>query len=68
MLMIMDSVNLTESEVNSLLLLNFALLIPAHIIIGMIVDRFATRISYSTLMALCSLPCFPFATAESFQQ
>lgn len=68
MLMIMDSVNLTESEVNILLLLNFALPIPARIIIGMVVDRFGARISYSTLLALSSLPCFAFAMAESFQQ
>jgi len=68
MLMIMTSMDLSESEVAILLLLNFALPIPARIIIGIVVDRFGAKISYSTLLALCSLPCFAFAAAETFQQ
>ena len=68
MLMIMETVHLTEAEVNIILLLNVASTIPARIVIGIVVDRFGAKISYSALLGLCSLPCFAFALADSFEQ
>ena len=68
MLMIMETVHLTAPEVNIILLLNVASTIPARIITGILVDRFGARISYSALLGLCSLPCFAFALADSFEQ
>ena len=68
MLMIMESVHLSEAEINIILLLNVASTIPARIAIGIVVDRFGAKISYSTLLGLCSLPCFAFAWADSFEQ
>ncbi len=59
---------LTDAEVNGLLLLNFALPIPARIVFGMIVDRFGAKLSYSVLLALGSAPCFVFAAADSFAE
>lgn len=68
MMSIKDSVHLTESEVNVILLLNVALTIPARIIIGIVVDRYGAKISYSLLLAISSIPCFMFAAAQSFEQ
>jgi len=66
MLAIKDSLGLTTEEVKTLLILNVALTIPARVIIGMLTDKYGPRIVYSTLLAVCSIPCFMFALATSF--
>jgi len=65
---IADSLGLTPSEIKTLLILNVALTIPARVVIGMLTDRFGPRIVYSCLLAVCSIPCFMFAFADSFVQ
>mgnify|MGYP000216617971 FL=1 len=65
---IAQSLGLSSSEIKTLLILNVALTIPARVIIGMVTDRYGPRITYALLLALCSIPCFMFALAESFQQ
>lgn len=65
---IAHSLGLSDSEVKTLLILNVALTIPARVIIGMMTDRFGPKIVYSGLLALCSIPCFMFAMADSFTQ
>ena len=68
MLLIQESLQLTKSEVKTILILNVALTIPARIVIGMLVDKFGPKRTYSTLLALGSIPCFMFAMADSFEQ
>ncbi len=68
MLVIKETLGLSESEVKTILILNVALTIPARIIIGMLVDHFGPKRTYSALLALSSPPCFLFAFAEDFQQ
>lgn len=68
MLVIKESLQLSESEVKTILILNVALTIPARIIIGMLVDQFGPKRTYSTLLALSSIPCYLFAFADSFEQ
>jgi NNP family nitrate/nitrite transporter-like MFS transporter len=68
MLAIKDSLGLTTEEVKTLLILNVALTIPARVIIGMLTDKYGPRIVYSTLLAVCSIPCFMFAMATTFEQ
>ncbi len=68
MLVIAESLNMTKAEIKTILILNVALTIPARIAIGILVDRFGPKRTYSTLLALGSLPCFLFAFAESFEQ
>ncbi len=68
MMLIKQDLAISDAEVEIILLLNVALTIPARVIIGMIVDRFGAKISYSILLAVCSLPCFMFALAENFAQ
>ena len=65
---IANSLGLAPAEVKTLLILNVALTIPARIIIGMLTDRFGPKIIYSGLLAICSIPCFMFALADSFTQ
>ena len=68
MLVIAESLQLSPSEIKTILILNVALTIPARIAIGILVDKFGPKRTYSTLLALGSIPCFMFAMAENFQQ
>lgn len=61
------ALDLTNQQVATLLTLNVALTIPARIVIGMLVDRFGPRIMYSLLLAISSVLCFGYATADSFE-
>lgn len=65
---IASSMQLTDSEVKAILVLNVALTIPARILVGVLVDRFGPRASYSVLLALCGVLCLGFAAAQSFEQ
>lgn len=65
---IAKTLGLSPQEIKTLLILNVALTIPARIIIGMLTDRLGPRVVYSTLLAVCSIPCFMFAMADSFVQ
>ena len=66
--MVKESLGLSSEEIKTLLILNVALTIPARVLIGMFTDRFGPRIVYSALLAICSIPCFMFAFADSFIQ
>ncbi|MEN8259247.1 MAG: NarK family nitrate/nitrite MFS transporter [Pseudomonadota bacterium] len=68
MLVIKETLKLSEPEVKTLLILNVALTIPARILIGMLVDKFGPKRTYSTLLAVGSVPCFMFAFADNFVQ
>lgn len=63
-----ETLGLTTDQVKTLLILNVALTIPARVIIGMLTDKYGPRIVYSALLAVCSIPCFMFAFADSFVQ
>lgn len=68
MLAIAKTLALSQPEVKTILILNVALTIPARIVIGILVDKFGPKRTYSVLLGLGSLPCFMFATADDFQQ
>lgn len=63
-----ETLGLTTDQVKTLLILNVALTIPARVIIGMLTDKYGPRLVYSALLAVCSIPCFMFAFADSFLQ
>ncbi|WP_042460171.1 NarK family nitrate/nitrite MFS transporter [Neobacillus dielmonensis] len=65
---IMEKLHLTKTEVGILMSFNVALTIPARIVIGMLVDRFGPRRTYSALLIVMSIPCFFFAFGTSFWQ
>jgi len=68
MMMIAKTLGLDKSQIKTILILNVALTIPARIIIGILVDKFGPKRTYSVLLAAGSIPCFMFAFANSFEQ
>ncbi len=59
---------LTDAQVKAFLILNVALTIPVRILVGMLVDRYGPRLSYSVLLAVCGVFCLGFAAAQTFEQ
>jgi MFS transporter, NNP family, nitrate/nitrite transporter len=59
---------LSEAQMRTLAICNVALTIPARIIVGMVLDRFGPRITYSCLLIYAALPCLAFALAQNFTQ
>ena len=59
---------LTEPQLRTLAICNVALTVPARIIVGMILDRFGPRITYSCLLVYAAIPCLAFALAQNFEQ
>lgn len=68
MLVIAQTLGMDKSQIKTILILNVALTIPARIIIGILVDKFGPKRTYSALLAAGSVPCFMFAFATSFEQ
>jgi MFS transporter, NNP family, nitrate/nitrite transporter len=59
---------LTPPQVKTIALCNVALTVPARIIVGMVLDRWGPRITYSCLLVYAALPCIAFALAQNFTQ
>lgn len=59
---------LSVPQVRTIIVCNLALTIPARIIIGMLLDRFGPRITYSSLLVYAAFPCLAFAFAQDFNQ
>lgn len=55
-------------QIRTLAICNVALTVPARIIIGMLLDRFGPRITYSLLLIYAAIPCIAFASAQNFTQ
>lgn len=68
MVSIRETFGLSDQEVKLLLILNVALTIPARIIIGMLVDKYGPKITFSLLLILSSVFCFLFAFAETYTE
>lgn len=65
---IVQEFGLTPAQAGTIGLCNVALTVPARIIIGMLLDRFGPRITYTCLLVYAAIPCLIFATATSFNQ
>ncbi|ERN40125.1 nitrite extrusion protein (nitrite facilitator) [Rubidibacter lacunae KORDI 51-2] len=61
-----EAFGLEVGQLRTLAMCNVALTVPARIIIGMLLDRFGPRITYSTLLVYAAFPCLIFATAQDF--
>ncbi|MEM9448614.1 MAG: MFS transporter [Cyanobacteria bacterium P01_E01_bin.6] len=59
---------LSPAQLGTIGLCNVALTVPARIIIGMLLDKYGPRLTYSLLLIYASIPCLIFATAQSFNQ
>ncbi|UWU49792.1 Major Facilitator Superfamily protein [Limnospira platensis C1] len=65
---IQDDMGLEISQIRTLAICNVALTVPARIIIGMLLDKYGPRITYSLLLIYAAIPCTAFALAQNFNQ
>lgn len=65
---IKEALSLTEGQVRTIAICNVALTVPARIIIGMVLDKYGPRITYSLLLIYAAIPCLAFAMAQNFSQ
>jgi NNP family nitrate/nitrite transporter-like MFS transporter len=68
MVVIRDSMNLTQQQVKILFILNVALTIPARIIVGMLVDKYGPKQLFSSILILGGLISIGFALTQTYQQ
>jgi MFS transporter, NNP family, nitrate/nitrite transporter len=59
---------LDKGQLTTLGICNLALTIPARIIIGMLLDKYGPRITYSSLLMFAIVPCFATALSQDFNQ
>ena len=65
---IVQEFGLTPAQAGTIGLCNVALTVPARVIIGMLLDKYGPRLTYSVLLVYAAIPCLIFATATSFNQ
>ena len=63
---IQSQLHLTNEQIKTIGICNLALTIPARIVIGMILDRFGARITFSAILIYSAIPCIAFAMASDF--
>ncbi|NJL82805.1 MAG: MFS transporter [Chloroflexaceae bacterium] len=61
-----EDLGLSDPQIRTLAICNVALTVPARIIIGMLLDRFGPRLTYSVLLVFAAIPCTLFALAQDF--
>src|SRR5919202_1511940 len=65
---IQKDLGLAPDQIKVLLICNLALTIPARIIVGMLLDRFGPRVTFSSLLVYAAFPTLAFAFAQNFNQ
>jgi NNP family nitrate/nitrite transporter-like MFS transporter len=60
--------DLTSPQLKVLAICNLALTIPARIVIGIVLDRYGPRLTFSALLIFAVVPCLLTATAHDFKQ
>jgi len=60
--------HLSPEQIKTLGICNLALTIPARIVIGMLLDRFGPRITYSMMLIFAAVPCLATALSQNFDQ
>ncbi|MEG4071165.1 NarK family nitrate/nitrite MFS transporter [Microcoleus sp. Pol14C2] len=65
---VQHDLGLTVGQARIISLCNLAFAIPARIIIGMLLDRFGPRITFSSLLVYAAFPTLAFAFAQNFNQ
>ena len=63
-----QQMGLGKGELVTLGLCNVALTVPSRIFIGMALDRFGPRRTYSTILLFAVIPCTAFALSQTFTQ
>jgi NNP family nitrate/nitrite transporter-like MFS transporter len=65
---IQAEMGLDQGQIRTLAICNVALTVPARIIIGMLLDKYGPRITYSVLLIYAAIPCITFSMAQDFGQ
>lgn len=65
---IAHELQLSPVQLKTIAICNLALTIPARILIGMVLDRFGPRRTFSGLLLFALLPCLTTALSHSFDQ
>ncbi|MBW4681631.1 MAG: NarK family nitrate/nitrite MFS transporter [Microcoleus vaginatus WJT46-NPBG5] len=60
--------SLSPEQIKTIAICNLALTIPARIIIGMLLDRFGPKVTFSTLLIFAVVPCLATALSQDFNQ
>jgi NNP family nitrate/nitrite transporter-like MFS transporter len=63
-----DQLGLDDSQLLTLGLCNVALTVPARLFVGMALDRWGPRRTYSAILVYAAFPCLAFALAQDFGQ
>jgi len=63
-----EDFGLEIGQIRTIAICNVALTVPARIIIGMLLDKYGPRITYSLLLMYAAIPCITFALAQNFSQ
>ncbi len=67
LIQIQETMQLSDQQIKTLLILNVALTIPARIVVGMLVDVYGPRRTYSAMLLATAGLSFFFAMARSFE-
>jgi MFS transporter, NNP family, nitrate/nitrite transporter len=59
---------ISPEQIKTLAICNLALTIPARIIIGMVLDRYGPKITFSALLIFAIVPCFATAFSHNFAE
>tara|TARA_B100002051_G_scaffold105544_1_gene100701 strand:- start:3457 stop:5025 length:1569 start_codon:yes stop_codon:yes gene_type:complete len=59
---------LSLGQIRTVAICNVALTIPARVLIGMLLDKYGPRITYSSMLVFSVIPCLLFASAQNFNQ
>lgn len=65
---VQETFGLQPGQIKTLAICNVALTVPARIIIGMVLDKYGPRITYSLMLMYAAIPCLMFALAQNFSQ
>lgn len=65
---IQADLGLTSEQLKTLAVCNLALTIPARIVIGMVLDRWGARITFTGVLVFAIIPCFMTGLATTFPQ
>ncbi|MEC4985477.1 MAG: MFS transporter [Oscillatoria sp. PMC 1068.18] len=65
---VQEDFGLEVAQMKTIGICNVALTVPARIIIGMLLDRFGPKRTYSLLLIYAAIPCLAFAAAQNFSQ
>ncbi|PSO50661.1 MAG: MFS transporter [Cyanobacteria bacterium SW_9_44_58] len=63
---IKEQMGLSEDQIRTIGICNVALTVPARVILGMLLDRYGPRLTFSWLLIFSTIPCIMFAFADSF--